>query len=188
MDLLLNICDDLFLDAFYAKALPLAAFAHETNASLSSAAPVILSALPKWHELVTYLPHPPLSVLRNMSSFAPAAAAAAEPALSAWPRDYIPRQLLSLSIVTLVGIHLLYFVFAALSYYFIFNHDMMRHPRFLKNQVRLEIQCSLAAFPVMTLLTLPIFEAEVLGWSKLYDDPAQYGYSYLAFSALLYVS
>lgn len=107
---------------------------------------------------------------------------------SAWSRDYIPRQLLSLIVVTLIGIHLLYFIFAGLSFQFIFNHDMMRHPRFLKNQIKLEIQCSLKAFPGMTLLTLPWFQAEVMGLSRLYDDVSEYGWLYLVFSVPLYVS
>ena len=106
---------------------------------------------------------------------------------SAWPRDYIPRQLLSLIVVTLIGIHLLYFIFAGLSFQFIFNHDMMRHPRFLKNQIRNEIIASLKAFPGMTLLTLPWFQAEVMGYSKLYDDVSQYGWPYLVVSVPLYV-
>ncbi|KAI9566761.1 hypothetical protein HD554DRAFT_2024809 [Boletus coccyginus] len=101
---------------------------------------------------------------------------------SAWPRDHIPRQLLSLIVVTLIGIHLLYFIFAGLSFQFIFNHDMMRHPRFLKNQIKLEIQCSLKAFPGMALLTLPWFQAEVMGYSRLYDDVSDYGWFYLVFS------
>lgn len=107
--------------------------------------------------------------------------------ISAWPRDHIPRQILSLVFITVVGIHLLYFIFAGLSYQFIFNHDMMRHPRFLKNQVRLEILCSLRAFPFMTLLTLPWFQAEVMGYSKLYDDVDEYGWFYFVASIPLYV-
>ena len=107
---------------------------------------------------------------------------------SAWPRDHIPRQLLSLIVVTLIGIHLLYFIFAGLSFKLIFNHDMMRHPRFLKNQIKLEILCSVKAFPGMTLLTLPWFQAEVMGFSRLYDDVSEYGWFYLFFSVPLYVS
>ena len=40
---------------------------------------------------------------------------------SAWQRDYIPRQIISISFITLFGIHILYFLFASLSYFFIFN-------------------------------------------------------------------
>lgn len=101
------------------------------------------------------------------------------PTVSAWPREYMPRQLLSIFVLTFLGIHLLYFATAWASYKWIFNHDMMRHPRFLKNQVRLEIITSLKAFPGMILMTLPWFEAEVLGYSKLYDGLDTYGYFYL---------
>ncbi|CAK5266142.1 unnamed protein product [Mycena citricolor] len=86
-----------------------------------------------------------------------------------WPRTSIPRQLLSLSAITLVGIHLLYFTFSGLSYRFAFNQDMRRHPRFLKNQEWLEIQTSLRAFPGMILLTLPWFLAEVRGFLLFTD-------------------
>lgn len=55
---------------------------------------------------------------------------------------------------------------------------MMQHPKFLKNQVKLEIQSSMRAFPMITLLTLPWFQAEVMGYSKLYDDVDQYGWTY----------
>ncbi|KAG2157889.1 C5-sterol desaturase [Suillus bovinus] len=101
---------------------------------------------------------------------------------SAWPRDYIPRQIISLIVINLVGVHFLYFLFAWLSYKFIFNHEMMRHPRFLENQVKLEIQSSLQAFPVMTILTLPWFQAEVMGYSQLYDNVEDYGWTYFVLS------
>lgn len=94
---------------------------------------------------------------------------------------------MSLCVLTLIGIHALYFLFAGFSYVFIFNHEMMRHPRFLKNQVKLEIQTSLRAFPVMMLLTLPWFQAEVRGYSRMYDGLDTYGYFYLIASVPLYL-
>ena len=103
------------------------------------------------------------------------------------PREYIPRQLISLCVITLIGIHVLYFLFAWISYQFIFNHEMMKHPRFLKDQVKLEIQSSLRSFPGMMLLTLPWFQAEVMGYSKLYDGLDTYGYIYLLASVPLCV-
>lgn len=81
----------------------------------------------------------------------------------------------------------MYFLFAYLSYKYIFNHEMMKHPRFLKNQVQLEIKTSLKAFPTMMALTLPWFVAEVRGYSKVYHNVDEYGWAYLGFSALLYV-
>jgi len=101
---------------------------------------------------------------------------------SAWPRDFVPRQLISLVVVTLVGIHIIYFLLASLSYKFIFNHQMMRHPRFLKNQVKMEIMTSVCSFPGMTLLTLPWFQGEVMGYSRLYRDVDEYGWFYLILS------
>ena len=103
------------------------------------------------------------------------------------PREYIPRQLISLCVITLIGIHVLYFLFAWISYKFIFNHEMMKHPRFLKDQVKLEIQSSLRSFPGMMLLTLPWFQAEVMGYSKMYDGLDTYGYFYLVASVPLCV-
>jgi lathosterol oxidase len=96
----------------------------------------------------------------------------------------VVRQVLSLSLVTLVGAHALYFAFSGLSYYFIFNHEMMKHPRFLENQIRQEIMFSLKSMPVMSLLTVPWFLGEVMGYSKLYDSVDEYGWPYLIFSVM----
>lgn len=93
--------------------------------------------------------------------------------------------MISVTILTVLGIHALYFIFAGLSYYFIFNHEMMKHPKFLKNQVRQEIQSSLRGFPGMTALTLPVFMAEVRGYSQMYDDVDKYGWTYLVLSVPL---
>jgi len=61
---------------------------------------------------------------------------------------------------------------------------MMKHPRFLKNQVRLEINASVSAFAPLDLLTLPWFVAEVRGHSKIYDsiDAHPWGWIYAALS------
>ncbi|EIN09850.1 fatty acid hydroxylase [Punctularia strigosozonata HHB-11173 SS5] len=193
MDLVLTLCDDLFLDALYSRLLPISAFADAVPTVLKSVngstlAPILSSgcAPSTWSQVVSYLPHPPLSYATpglNMS----ASLLTSPDVVSAWPRDYIPRQLLSISVLTLVGIHLLYFIFASLSYQFIFDHNMMRHPRFLKNQVRQEIECSLRAFPMMTLLTLPWFFAEVQGYSNMYDNVEEYGWLWLVASVPIFL-
>lgn len=92
------------------------------------------------------------------------------------------RQCISLYAITFVGIMVLYFGFATLSYYFFFNHDMKKHPRFLKNQVSLEIKASLNAFAPLDLLTLPWFLAEVRGHSMLYDNISDFGLAYAILS------
>jgi lathosterol oxidase len=184
MDIVLNLCDEYVLDRVWAKLVPLSAFvsspdvAHSFN--LTSTGLPLAASSSKWSQLMLSLPRPHLTA-GVVSSFS----APGIPQVSAWPRDYVPRQLASLIIITLLGIHVLYFLFAGLSYAFIFNHDMMRHPRFLKNQVKLEIQTSMKAFPMMLLLTLPWFQAEVMGYSKLYDDVDTYGWTYLVLSVPL---
>ncbi|KAG6285690.1 hypothetical protein E4U09_007186 [Claviceps aff. purpurea] len=107
---------------------------------------------------------------------------------SAWPRDNIYRQILSIFIITQLGATLLYFLFSALSYYFIFDRRLEHHPRFLKNQVRLEIRASMVAVPFINLLTLPWFLAEVRGKSFLYAPVDKYGYTWLFVSAVLYMA
>ena len=188
MDLVLDIADDLILDHVWASVLPLSAFAGVPDVVYSSSSVFNASTASKlaspssWSQILSSLPvpHPPLPALNVSHS-----AFAGIDGVSAWPRDYVPRQLVSLTVITLIGIHILYFVFASLSYYLIFNHEMMKHPRFLKNQVKLEIQASLRAFPGMMLLTLPWFQAEVMGYSRLYDDVNTYGWGYLFFSIVL---
>jgi lathosterol oxidase len=68
---------------------------------------------------------------------------------------------------------LLYFVFATLSYYFVFDHLTFKHPRFLKNQVSLEIKQSLSSVPGMAVLTVPFFMLEVRGYTKMYDHTSE---------------
>ena len=186
MDLVLRICDDYFLDKIWARLIPFSSFTSPELAGgppnlTQNFAPVPVTSI--WSQIVSHLPHS----LRPNASVCTTAKYHSLAQVSAWPRDYIPRQLISLCFITLVGIHVLYFLFAWLSYKFIFNHEVMKHPRFLKNQVKLEIQTSLSAFPLMMLLTLPWFQAEVMGYSKVYDGLDTYGYFYLFASVPLCV-
>ncbi|TFK93979.1 hypothetical protein K466DRAFT_572175 [Polyporus arcularius HHB13444] len=187
MDIVLKLADDYVLDRAWAALLPVSAFTTATSnaAGLYNASSHVLppaSQPSAWSQLISYIPHPPLT-----SELLTAPLVESGNVASAWPRDYMPRQLISLFVMTLIGIHVLYFLIAGLSYKYIFNHDMMKHPRFLKNQVKLEIQCSLKAFPGMTLLTVPWFLAEVRGHSKLYDDVSEYGWGYFVFSIFFFL-
>ncbi|KIO34573.1 hypothetical protein M407DRAFT_13385 [Tulasnella calospora MUT 4182] len=182
MDIILPIADHLVLDNVWAKLVPLTAFVDTPSIPTSSPQAILSTAPSAWTELLRSLPHPPIS-----AEVASSALNSTVSAMSAWPRDYFPRQVVSISVLTIIGIHILYFLFAGLSYYFIFDHQMMKHPKFLKNQVRLEIQSSLRAFPGMTALTLPWFVAEVRGHSQLYDDVEKYGWTYLVLSVPLYL-
>lgn len=66
---------------------------------------------------------------------------------ASWPEDNIVRQTISLLIVTNLGAYILYFFCATLSYYFVYDHSLMKHPQFLKVRdfrvsVTLMIQCT----------------------------------------------
>jgi Delta7-sterol 5-desaturase len=63
----------------------------------------------------------------------------------------------------------LYFFFASLSYILIFDKRTLNHPKFIKNQVWLEIVQANKAMPLMALITAPVMVAEVRGYAKLYD-------------------
>ena len=67
----------------------------------------------------------------------------------------------------------IYFAFATLSYIFVFDKAAFNHPKYLKNQIRLEIRQACTAFPGIAVLTAPIFLLEVRGYSKLYDTTAE---------------
>ena len=185
MDIVLHFADEYALDRAWAALLPVSAFttAASNAAGLyntSSHVSLPASQPSAWSQLISYIPHPPLPNELLISPLVDKSVLA-----SAWPRDYLPRQLISLTVLTLVGIHLLYFIFASLSYRFIFNHEMMKHPRFLKDQVKLEIRSSLSAFPGMTVLTVPWFLAECRGHSMQYDDVSEYGWIYFFVSIFL---
>ena len=132
-----------------------------------------------------YLPHPGIS--RGNSSYSDIWAADTVPT-SLWPRDNIYRQIISILLITQLGATSLYFVFSALSYYLIFDRRLEYHPRFLKSQIRQEIQSSLRAVPVINILTLPLFLTEVRGKSLLYSNVSEYGWPWLLVSSVLYMA
>ena len=106
-----------------------------------------------------------------------------------WPRDRMLQQVVSILTITQLGATSLYFVFSALSYYFVFDRRLEHHPRFLKNQVRQEIQSSMTAVPFINILTLPFFLAEVRGMSLLYTgvDEHAWGWTWMVLSTALFL-
>ncbi|AEO59609.1 C-5 sterol desaturase-like protein [Thermothelomyces thermophilus ATCC 42464] len=106
---------------------------------------------------------------------------------SAWARDNIVRQCISILIITQIGATALYWIFSALSYYLVFDRRLEYHPRFLKNQIRQEIISSMSAVPFINILTLPWFLGEVRGYSLLYDKVSDYGWSWMFISTVLFM-
>ena len=142
--------------------------------------PLVLDKTYAW-----ILPHPSVSLSNSTFSNSSAAYTAST---SLWPRDNIYRQIISILVITQVGATSLYFVFGALSYYLIFDRRLEYHPRFLQSQIRQEIKSSLCAVPVINILTLPVFLAEVRGKSLLYSQVSDYGWPWLLISAILYMA
>lgn len=131
MDLLIEFLDNHILDDVYAKLFPLAQ--SQTTSLPNSLIPVPDVVKVAWHSFISSQPISisPMNTSLSNSTLPMNLGSTA----SAWPRDFIGRQILSLIVVITIGTHIVYFLFAGLSYQFIFNHDMMRHPRFLPNQV-----------------------------------------------------
>ncbi|KAL3460941.1 hypothetical protein BJX64DRAFT_262075 [Aspergillus heterothallicus] len=85
-------------------------------------------------------------------------------------RDNILRQTISLFIIAWLFGTLVYLTTSTLSYIFIFDKKTLTHPKFLTRQIPLELRTALSAIPIMALLTVPFFLAEVRGYSKLYSS------------------
>lgn len=159
MDVVLEIADTFIFDPIYATLLPAAAsqpFAANTTYSSIAAEPTSYTVPhATWqYEPSTYL----FSLQPGQSAY-----------MSAWNRDDWRRQATTLFLITWLFGVLVYYIFAGLSYIFIFDKATFNHPRYLKNQITLEMKQANVAFPIMAVLTVPWFLAEVRGYSKLYD-------------------
>ncbi|XP_071823622.1 lathosterol oxidase-like [Apostichopus japonicus] len=95
-----------------------------------------------------------------------------------WLEDDIIRQALSLFVITLIGADLMYLLLASFSYVFIFDKRLTKHPRFLENQIWIEIKATLRAAPYTTMLTVVMFLIHIRGYGRLYDriEEAPFGY------------
>lgn len=164
MDTALEILDPLLFDSAYSYFYPGPTVACD---SLSSAV---------WSDSLD-------AAAQNVT----ASAAAKTCVVSSLPRDDIRRQIASILFVAGFGAATLYFIFAAFSYYFVFDRRLEYHPRFLKNQKYQEIMSSLWAIPFIDLLSLPFFLGEVRGYSKLYTNVSDYGWSWIFISSALYM-
>lgn len=59
-----------------------------------------------------------------------------------WPEDGPLRQILSLLLLTNLGAAVLYLSLASVSYYFIFDHKLKKHPHFLEVSPALISSCA----------------------------------------------
>jgi len=102
-------------------------------------------------------------------------------------RDAWQRMLITLSIVVISGGYVLYFLFATISYFFLWDREIAKHNRYLNNQARKEIKLAASSIPVMAGLTVPLFLLEVLGYSRLYNSVDEYGWPFLVCSLFTFL-
>jgi lathosterol oxidase len=155
MDVILEVADSFIFDHFYSWAFP----AHQAPLDFpGDFASNATTALTSWQykPSTTWFPIPVTDAAYN----------------TAVPRDNLVRQGISFFFILWLFGALVYFIFATLSYIFVFDKETFKHPKYLKNQIRLEMIQANWAFPGMALMTVPICVAEVNGWSKLYDTSA----------------
>ncbi|KAK9324946.1 hypothetical protein V1517DRAFT_316161, partial [Lipomyces orientalis] len=177
MDIVLETADAFFFDHVYAKLFPVP---QAVTSLLEVAQPSneLLLSLSKNLSL-SYIPSEPYEY-----TFVSAPTAAY---LSTIPRTNIVRQFLSLFFITYAFALFMYFVFSGMSYVFVYDKRNLDHPKYLKNQMRMEIQQALASMPAMALLTVPWFLAEVRGHSVMYWDLNEYGMAYLFLQCPLFI-
>ncbi|GLI74363.1 c-5 sterol desaturase [Penicillium ochrochloron] len=142
MDVLLDVLDTFVFDRLYASVLP------DTNAGSDA---INLSLLNQ--HIKVYFPLEP-------SGWAEA---------SLLKRDNMARQTLSLFLMIWFFGLAMYLIGSFIMYHTVYDKRLLKHPRYLPNQIKQEINQGLSAIPVMAILTAPLFLAEVRGWSKLYN-------------------
>ncbi|KAK9367277.1 hypothetical protein V1509DRAFT_626824 [Lipomyces kononenkoae] len=177
MDIVLETTDAFLFDHVYAKLFP-----------VPQAVTSLLAATEPSHELL-------LSLSKNLSlSYIPSepyeyifVSAPATAYLSTIPRTNIIRQYISLIFITYVFGLGVYFIFATLSFVFVYDKRNMEHPKYLKNQMRMEIRQALNTMPYMAVITAPWFLAEVRGYSFMYWDVNDYGLTYLFLQFPLFI-
>ncbi|KAL1972474.1 hypothetical protein VTN31DRAFT_6888 [Thermomyces dupontii] len=158
MDIVLEVFDTYIGDRLYSSVLPvslaespkLAPYLHRAN-----------QTLPLLSDVNSYVFKPASSYF----SLEPTQYAYE----SIWARDNVFRQSISLFLITWIFGLITYFFFSGGSYVFVFDKNNLKHPKYLKNQVWMEIGQALRAMPGLALLTAPFFVLEVRGCSKMYD-------------------
>ncbi|WPH02063.1 putative fatty acid hydroxylase [Acrodontium crateriforme] len=178
MDVVLEVFDTYLFDRIYAAAFPL-------QSSLGGFDPIstitasLKGANATWNSSGATVD----GALRSSWTWEPASQYfSVQPSeyayLSRWDRDDVWRQTLSLYAMTWLFGLIIYFTFATLSYVFVFDKATFKHPKYLKNQMSLEIQQTLRSIPVMAIFTVPFFVIEVRGHSFMYDSATNPGFDH----------
>ncbi|KAI7412343.1 sterol delta 5,6-desaturase ERG3, partial [Hortaea werneckii] len=180
MDIVLEVCDTFLFDKLYASVLPI-------NPAVATFDPIstISASLKGYDANATFdqATYTDSGLARSGWQWEPASSYFnVEPSeyayMSRWDRDNIYRQFISLYILTWLAGMAIYFVFATLSYIFVFDKETFNHPKYLKNQMSLEIKQTVESIPIMAIFTVPFFVAEVRGHSFMYDTTTDPGFTH----------
>ncbi|KAK9235711.1 hypothetical protein V1525DRAFT_253560 [Lipomyces kononenkoae] len=175
MDIVLETADAFIFDHVYAKLWPVPNAATSVLEATEPLNEVLLSL----SKNLSYVPSRPYE-----ATFVSAPTAAY---LSTIPRTNIVRQFISLFLINWLFALVFYFLFSGMSYVFVYDKRNLDHPKYLKNQMRMEIKQALSSIPLMALLTVPWFIAEIRGHSFMYWDLNDYGVTYLVLQFPLFI-
>ncbi|KAK9467892.1 hypothetical protein V1512DRAFT_122355 [Lipomyces arxii] len=178
MDVVLEISDAYVFDNVYAKLFPV-------PEKVTTLLKTNIASLEFLSDLSKNLSLPYIPVKPYEYTVIPAPEAAY---LTTVPRTNIFRQSLSLFLLTWFFGIILYYLFASLSYFLIFDKRTMNHPKYLKNQIRMEMQQAMSAMPFMSALTVPWFLLECHGYGKLYWHASDHSKAYLFWQYPLFIA
>lgn len=178
MDLVLETADTYLLDKFYAKVFPksgaLADWVHETFQPNLLANTTTVSGSSAMPLPIAYLAGLALKIQNKNEIYGSVPPVLFEPSQyvneSLLARGNVLREFMSLMVITIIFGLLLYFSIASVAYVTVFDKKIFNHPRYLKNQMSLEIWRAVTAIPTMVLLTVPFFLLELNGFSRLYME------------------
>lgn len=189
MDLVLEVADTYIFDKLYAKVLPTtlaASFpaqwhsAMNLNAGVANATAFVSSLNENGAE----------RVCQDIYGYTPYLMDMTEATFqSLLPRYNLVREVFSLWAVTTLFGWLLYLFFGTISYFTLFDKSIFNHPRYLKNQMYLEMHLALTSIPWMSIMTCLWFVFELRGYSKLYTvlDMSNGGWKQLVFELVSFI-
>lgn len=200
MDLILEICDSFVFDKVYAKLFPrtlqLPEFLQTILLVKSLPLSIPTSSFPgsdAWtnttsafqtHTISTLFTETSPEVYGKVPFLFEASHFVNE---SLFLRDNLYRQVLSMTIMTSVFGAILYLSTAMLAYVTVFDKETFKHPKYLKNQIYMELRQALSAIPYMSFFTALCFMLELKGYSKLYFKMDEYPFWYLIFQFPLFI-